>query len=289
MQLEGKRTLITGAGSGIGRALALEGARRGMLLALAGRRMEPLQETLQQLPGSGHFIVLTDVTDAASRRALATTLANVWGGLDILVNNAGVVPGGPLERLSDAELEAAMATNLMAPVAMVRDLLGLLRQSDEACVVNIGSLLGEVPYPLFAAYSASKAGLAGFSEALRRELAPLGIGVVHVAPRATRTAAAKPFETLAEPFGMTFDTPEQVAHAIWKAVRRKRLRLLPGRAERLFVRLHQLFPRLVDRFIARQLARAASPSLAMQKAGHAVIGHSHSLHHPHNTHEGDMP
>ncbi len=256
MRLEGRCVLITGAGSGIGRALAVEAARRGAHVALCGRRAVPLEQTLAMLTGAGHVIVPADVTRADSRQSLRGHLAHLWGRLDVLVNNAGVVPGGPLQTLRDEQLQVVLATNLMAPMALVRDLLPLLRQAGGAHVVNVGSLLGEVPYPLFVAYSASKAGLAGFSTALRRELAPLGISVTHAAPRAALTEASRPFRALAKPFQMTFDPPEKVARLIWNAVERNARSVLPAGAERLFVLMQRLFPGVVDRMVRRQLAHA---------------------------------
>lgn len=256
MRLEGKRALVTGAGSGIGRALALEGAARGMTVALAGRRPKKLQETLALLPGNHHLAIPADITAAEDRTQLVNRLASDWGGLDILVNNAGVVPGGPLAGLTDENLRATLDTNLLAPIALVRDMLALMRASKAARVINVGSLLGDIPYPLFVIYSASKAGLGGFSVALRRELAPLGIGVTHAAPRATQTSAAKPFRDLAEPFGMKFDQPESVASAIWNAAERDADTVYPAGPERFFVFVQKLFPRLVDRSIAKQLSRS---------------------------------
>ncbi len=205
MQLDGKLAVITGAGSGIGRALAMEAAGRGVHVALTGRRREALQQTLLKLPGTGHFIVSGDVTNADDRAALMEVIGDRWGKLDLLVNNAGVVPVGPLAQITDNELHAVIETNLFAPMALARHAVPLLRRGDGARVVNIGSVLGDIPYPLFAAYSATKSGLRGFSIALRRELAPLGIGVTYAAPRATRTPASRPLQALIEPFNMKLE------------------------------------------------------------------------------------
>lgn len=258
MRLEGKRALITGAGTGIGRALAIEAAKRGAVLVLSGRRLEPLQQTLAELPGSGHGIIPADVTEAASRLSLAALLQQSWGGLDILVNNAGVVPGGRLAETSDQQLLAALATNLLAPMALTRDLLPLLQKGTEPRVVNIGSMLGDIPYPLFAAYSATKAGLRGFSIALKRELAPLGIKVTYASPRATRTDASGPFQELTEPFDMKLDEPQAVARAVWDGIARDAEVIYPAGPERFFVFMQRLFPKVVDRSIARQLARVGT-------------------------------
>jgi NAD(P)-dependent dehydrogenase (short-subunit alcohol dehydrogenase family) len=255
MRLEGKKALITGAGSGIGQALAAEAAERGVRVALTGRRKEPLEATLAELPGSGHIVLRADVTEPADRKALMAEIAACWGGLDLLVNNAGIVPVGPLGAASDEDLEAVLKTNLLAPMALVREALPLLKRSRRARVVNIGSVFGDIPYPLFAPYSATKAGLRGFSIALRRELAPLGIGVTYAAPRATRTPAARPMQSLTEPFEIKFDTPDAVAKFIWNAVAKEANAIYPAGPERMYVLMQRLFPRMVDKAIAKQFAR----------------------------------
>ncbi len=255
MQLEGKKALITGAGSGIGRSLAIEAASRGMRVALAGRRKPTLDETLSLLQGSGHLVLVADVTNPANRQALMAELQAHWGGLDLLVNNAGLVPVGPLGAAKDEDLQEVLNTNLLAPMALVREALPLLKKAKGARVVNIGSVLGDIPYPLFVPYSATKAGLRGFSIALRRELAPLGIGVTYAAPRATRTPASRALESLIEPFGMKLDTPDAVAKFVWNAVAREANAIYPAGPERMYVLMQRLFPRVVDKAIAKQFAR----------------------------------
>jgi NAD(P)-dependent dehydrogenase (short-subunit alcohol dehydrogenase family) len=178
MQLRGKIALITGAGSGIGRQLAIEGARRGMTIALMGRRADALHETLSMMgPRRNHVALPGDITDPQIRVALMRYIAHWWGRLDVLVNNAGVVSVGPLARTSDAELERLMATNVIAPAALIRELLPLLHRAAPSRVVNVGSMFGDIAYPLFGAYSASKFGLRGLSIALRRELKEFGVGI----------------------------------------------------------------------------------------------------------------
>lgn len=256
--LKGKRILITGAGSGIGRALAIEAAKRGAVVALAGRRLQALEDTRDALVGDGHLAIPLDVTQTDSRAELRIELGRVWGHVDLLVNNAGTMPGGPLSQLSDEALQAAVATNLGGPIALTRDLLPLLRAANGARVVNLGSMFGQIPYPLFATYSATKAGLRAFSIALRRELKPLGIAVTHAAPRATMTAAASPFQRLARPFGMTFDPPDRVAHHVWNRVERGADAIYPRGPEPVFALLQALAPRLIDAAVHKQLLRAQS-------------------------------
>jgi short-subunit dehydrogenase len=254
MRLEGKIALITGAGSGIGRALAIEGSRRGLRLALAGRRAAALEATARACVEAGDCLIIPgDLTDGRVRRVARDRLAARWGRLDLLVNNAGRVAAGPLVALRDRELERLVAINLVAPVALTRDLLPLLRHGAPSRVVNIGALLGEVGFPLFAAFSASKSGLRGFSTALRRELGSLGIGVTHVAPRATLTDAARAAEPVLEPLGLALDRPEAVAARVWRGVERDADTVYPPGRERLLAMIGRLMPRLADRMLAAQL------------------------------------
>ena len=259
MQLNGKTVLITGAGSGIGRALAIEADRRGAIVGLCGRRMDALAETLSMMsPGRGHIKLTGDITIPLIRRNLSLVLSDVWGRLDVLVNNAGLVAVGELEEISDADLEKLMATNLTAPLALIRELLPLLRASTPSRIVNVGSMFAEIPFPLFAVYSASKFGLRGASIALRRELANSGIGVTFAAPRATRTDAATAFDELIEPMQMKLDDPANVARQIWNGVAKDANVVYPRGPERFFVLVQRLFPHLVDKSLAKQLANARS-------------------------------
>jgi NADP-dependent 3-hydroxy acid dehydrogenase YdfG len=122
-----KVVLITGAGSGIGRALSIEAAKRGMALVLAGRRQDALAETGKLLgDGVSCVVVSTDITRKDDRERLVSAISRAHGVLDILVNNAGVVEGGPLEGCSDEVIARTFATNVVAPMSLTRDLLPLL-------------------------------------------------------------------------------------------------------------------------------------------------------------------
>lgn len=256
MQFEGKFAFITGAGSGIGRALAVEGSKRGLTLGLCGRRADALAGTLAQLDASKpHIVIPADVTRAEDRAEIVAHLKESWGRLDLLVNNAGVVAGGALEHEENAALERLIATNVTAPIALTRDLLPLLLAAGPSRVVNIGSMFGDIPFPLFAAYSSTKFALRGFSDALRREFRDRGIGVTYAAPRATRTEAADALETLIAAMAPKLDEPEAVADQIWNAVERDATSVYPVGAERLFVLLQRLFPAVVDNAVGKQMAR----------------------------------
>lgn len=270
MALEGRTALITGAGSGIGRAIALEASRRGMSLALVGRRAEPLEETRLSLGRNATCLVIAaDVTSPAGRGLIRGRVASEWGRLDVLVNNAGLLAAGPLVQTEDAPLQRLMATNLLAPLAMIRDLLPLLRAASAARVVNIGSLLGDIAMPLFAAYSASKFGLRGLSDALRRELEPLGIGVTYAAPRGARTEATQAIARYVEPLEMPLDAPETIARQVWDAVARGKDTTYPRGRERLFLLVERLFPSVVDRALRARFEASGGRRLVEETASAA--------------------
>jgi short-subunit dehydrogenase len=231
--------LITGAGSGIGRALSIEGAKRGMALVLAGRRQDALEETRALLSaGVSHVVVPTDITRRDDRERLASAIYSSYGSLD---------------SCSDDVIARTFATNVMAPISLTRDLLPLLLAARPSRVVNIGSIFGDIGYPDFACYSAAKFALRGFSIALRRELKANGVGVTYAAPRATKTDAATAFAKLISKTRMSMDNPEDVARAIWNAVVSGRDSVYAPAPERIYVLIQRLFPRLIDWSLARQV------------------------------------
>ncbi|WP_370673775.1 SDR family NAD(P)-dependent oxidoreductase [Pleomorphomonas sp. PLEO] len=250
MQPEPPLVLVTGGGSGIGRALALAADREGADIALCGRRADALAETAALFDGGGDTLVIpADLTTAAGRARVIDTIGRRWGRLDILVNNAGIVEGGPHDTFDDDAVERLIKTNVLAPMALTRAAFPLLKASRARSprVVNVGSVFGEIAYPEFAAYSASKFALRGFSLALRREWKRHGIEVTYAAPRATRTDAASAFDDLIESQGMSLDAPDAVAKRIWKAVSQGRRTVYPVGPERLFILIQSMFPALIDR------------------------------------------
>lgn len=257
MRLDGRIALITGAGSGIGRAVAVELSRHGATVLLVGRRIAPLEETLEMLehPHCGAAFV-ADVADADARARLVAAVGE-FERLDLLVNNAGAVAAGLVGETDAAARRRMLETNLIAPIELTAAFLPLLAAAPGARIVNVGSMFGDVAFPYFCAYSATKFGLRGWSEGLRRELAPRGIGVTYAAPRGARTAAADGFAGLAEAFAMTLDPPEAVARLIVDGIRRDARDIYPRGPERLFVLIQRLFPRLIDNALVRRTAKAA--------------------------------
>lgn len=257
--------LITGAGSGIGRALAIEAAQLGYDLILVGRRQAQLEETASLLVAGTARLVPADITTREGRAAI---VAAAGERLDILVNNAGRLAVGRLTDLSDNEIALTVGTNLTAAVQLTRDLVPALSEA-EGRIVNIGSMFGMIAFPYFSAYSATKFAMRGLSDALRRELSEFGIKVTYVAPRATRTPAQGAFAHLVEPFGMVLDTPERVASRAWAGITAGRKTIYPGFGERVFALLQAVAPSLIDTALTHKAgtarAQAALNSYTLKK------------------------
>jgi len=246
-----KLVLITGAGSGIGRALCIEAAQRGMAVALCGRRQDALEATGALLEkAASHLIIPADITRPEDRRLIVDRIGNERGSLDILINNAGLVEGGPLETFDDDALARTFQTNIIAPMALTRDLMSLLIAAKPSRVVNVGSIFGDIGYPEFTCYSATKFALRGFSIALRREWKQKGISVTYAAPRATQTDAAVAFADLIAKTKMKLDPPEQVAQHIWQAIARGHDSIYAPAPERIYVLIQRLFPSIIDRSLS---------------------------------------
>ncbi|MGH8617307.1 MAG: SDR family oxidoreductase [Burkholderiales bacterium] len=255
MNLTDARILLTGAGSGIGRACALRLAQRGARLALLGRdaaRLADVQRAVEAAGGRACTLVF-DLASDDGHSALVAEAAQRLDGLDIVINNAGVGGFGAFETADPADLRRLVQTNLLAPMLLVRAALPLLLARPRARIVNIGSAFGSIAFAYFAAYSASKFGLRGFSEALRRELADTFVGVTYVAPRTTRTELNPPaLYAMSAQTNTAIDSPDTVAAAVADAIVREQHERFVGRPESLFARINGVFPGLIDAALRRQ-------------------------------------
>jgi short-subunit dehydrogenase len=250
------RALVTGASSGIGRAVAIELARRGADLVLVARREERLAEVARQLESLGRraILVVGDITDPTIRQNAIDAARADLGGLDILVNNAGVAAHGRFAEADPDRLRPIMELNFFAPVELIRVAIPLLSAGRQPIVVNIGSILGRRGAPHKSEYSASKFALHGFSEAVRPELARLGIDVLVVAAGPTET---EHFDTLLEDQGeLPWGNPRRqtaadVARAIARAIEQGRAEVITGWRGWWLVKINRFCPRLIDRIMAR--------------------------------------
>lgn len=193
--IRGKRALVTGAGSGIGRAIAIALAREGADLILLGRDHAKLEATAEVARGHGAMVAVLrcDLTEPAEISAtIKAALANA--PIDILVNNAGVGYYGWTELMTDAQVGRILSTNLLAPIQLTRELLPTLLAQGEAHIVNVASIAGLITMRKGAAYQATKFGLVGFSSSLRAEYFRRGLGVSVLCPGFVRTPMLENFE-----------------------------------------------------------------------------------------------
>lgn len=255
MQLHNTRVALTGAAGGIGRLLAREMGLRGARLGLVDVRPEPLQALAAELTEQGIRCVpvVADITAPEGREAIAAAMHTHYAGCDLLVNNAGVMDYTEFADQDPAQLERLLRINLLAPLALTRRLLPDMIARGRGQIVNVGSMFGSIAFACFAAYSASKFGLRGFSEALRRELEGTGVRVTYVSPRAVRTPLnSAAVQRMAARVNMAMDEPAAVAQGIVRAIERDAKDVYLGRAESWFVRINALLPRLVDLALRRQ-------------------------------------
>lgn len=241
--LDGKVVVITGAGSGIGRALAVAAARRGALLALSDVDENGVATTADLARDAGAREVRTDRLDVADRAAFgayATAVAEHFGRVNVVVNNAGVALSGPVEEMTYEDMDWITGINFWGVVHGSREFLPHLIASGDGHLVNLSSIFGLAAIPTQAAYNATKYAVRGFSEALRMELMtaghPVGLSVVH--PGGIRTAIARNARVTAgesaEQTSRTFDeklartTPEQAAETIIAGMLRGKPRILVG-------------------------------------------------------------
>jgi short-subunit dehydrogenase len=251
MQLSEARILLTGSTGGLGEALARQLAAAGARLLLAGRDAERLASINAALAGSHETICaeLTQPDDVA-----ATVDAARRFGVNVLINNAGVGSFGMFEQQDWPGIERILATNLEAPMRLTHALLPLLRTRRRAAIVSIGSTFGSLPFPGFAAYSAAKAGLRGFSQALRRELSDSAVAVIHLAPRAIDTPMNSPeVKALNLALGNSSDSPEAVARQVLLALVLGHGEHHFGFPEKIFAWLNGIAPSLIDRALAGKL------------------------------------
>ena len=246
MSLDGKTIVLTGGAGGIGALVARELRSVGADV-LAVDRIEPTAGDLRFFKG--------DLSTMDGIGAVADTVARE--APHMLINLAGAQFFGPAEQQPSDHVHMSYMVNLLAPVLLTQAVLPVMKRRSSGHIVNIGSIFGSINYPHFATYSSAKAGLRGFSEALRRELHGAGIDVTYIAPRAVRTglhdARVMRFAELAR---MRMDEPEAVARRIVCAIRERKADVFIGLPERFFVRVNALLPRLVDGAISAETIEA---------------------------------
>jgi len=260
--LAGRTVLITGASTGIGRALALELAHRGTRLALNARDSQRLGETASACAAAGTEVLALpgDVTRPEDCRSVVARTAERFRGLDALVNNAGMTMWARFDALADlAPLERLLAVNYLGAAHMTAAALPYLKNS-RGLIVAVASIAGLTGVPERTGYAASKHAMVGFFESLRIELRGSGVDVTIVAPDFVRSELHKgALGADGRPLGSTpMDEPhimtsEQCAHLIVGAMSRRQRLLITSRRGRLGRWARLVAPALVDRIAARAI------------------------------------
>jgi short-subunit dehydrogenase len=255
-EFDGTVCVVTGAASGIGAALALDLAARHTTLALVDRDEAGLEKVAAAAREAGAVDVTTylvDLADRGDRLDLAAAVIDRYGRVDLLVNNAGVALGGLLHEVSMDDVDWLLEINLRAVIATTKAFLPAVMANPGAHIVNVSSVFGLVAPPGQVAYATSKYAVRGFTEALRHEMGPRGIGVTVVHPGGVRTNIATsarigahvtvdPTQSRDQVSSRLTLPPEKAAAQILDAVRRRRPRLVITGTAKFLDRLARVAP-----------------------------------------------
>jgi short-subunit dehydrogenase len=252
--LKGKRAIVTGASSGIGRAVAETLARRGAKVVAAARSVDKLQSLVAQFPAGQVIACPTDVTDSDQRKRLVKTAVDSFGGLDLIVNNAGVGAFGHFIDMTPDVLRRIFEVNFFAQAELCREAIPVLTNGIEPVIVNVSSMTGRRGVPAWTDYSASKFAVCGFSEALRAELVRFGIDLTLVVPGLTKSGLQDSLIANTGRLPPSFAgglEPAVVAEQIVRGVERCKNEVRIERNAKLLLFVNWLAPRFVDRMMKR--------------------------------------
>jgi short-subunit dehydrogenase len=258
--LQGRRILITGASSGIGKCLAGQLTKTGARLALAARSEDKLRDLAGSL-GTAVAVIPADVTREEDRRRVLEQALTHLGGLDVLINNAGVASWAHFADSSEAVLRQIMEVNFFAPAELIRLAIPILVRGNQPAVVNVASMCGRRAMPAWSEYSASKYALCGLTEALRGELSRFDIDVLLIVPGLTRSDFSKHLLLAQGRMKIDFDRgmpPERVAAGIVAGLRRNTTEKVIGGDARWLLLFNKFFPRLTDWLLGRKVKKLYS-------------------------------
>lgn len=283
MNARNKVVVITGAASGIGRALAFEFAQHGARLMLADLDAAGLKQVADTLREAGYAVAerVCDCGSEADILALAAATETAYGGADIVVNNAGVALVSTVERASTADAHWLMNINFWGVVHGCRAFLPQLRRKPEAMLVNVSSIFAMISMPSQGYYNAAKAAVRAFSDALREELSDSGVGVLCVHPGGIKTNIANRarvvegggFSQTPEQMRRSFNeeaaitTAESAAQQIVRAIGANRTRLLIGRDAKLADLLFRFAPAKASHWVSSLARRRLESSRSDATAG----------------------
>jgi len=212
--------IVTGAGSGIGRAVALALGEEGFRLALVGRDADKLRSTADSVPEA--LLIAADLSEADAALMVVDKTVDRWGRVDVLVNNAGVAPLVPIDETTDTLITETFAINAFAPIRLVASVWPVLRRQESGCVVNVSSMAVADPFPGFSVYAASKGAVDALTRSVINEGRVYGIRAFSVAPGAVETPLLRAsFSAQAIPPTATLD-PRDVARVVVDCIQGRR-------------------------------------------------------------------
>jgi short-subunit dehydrogenase len=254
--LQGNRVVVTGASSGIGRAVALELARTGCKILATARRQDRLEHLAAQVEAMSATCVVVpgDLTSPDTRREILREAEQAWGAIDTLVNCAGVGAMGPFLEADDDRMRRIFEVNFFSAANLIRESYSLLSRGIQPVVVNVGSVLGHRAVPLKSEYCASKFALHGFTDSIRAEFRELGIDVLLVSPSTTDSEF---FDSAIEDRlkrdwkGKRPMAPERVARIISRSIRLGKREVILSFGGKALVYLDRVAPDLADYLVTR--------------------------------------
>ncbi len=255
MKLHQKVILITGGTSGIGRALAAQLLARDNTVIVTGRNLVSLEQTRVALPGVHVF--QSDVSDGAAIIQLFEAVTAQFPTLDVLVNNAGIMRSLDMNTRRDlTDLTREIDVNLSGPLRMIQQFLPHLKQQPEAAIINVSSALAFMPLPLSPVYSATKAALHAFTQALRIQLEATSVSVIELAPPGVETPLLRGAFAAASTAHQGMDV-QSLARVAIAAIEAGKLEIRPGLSNLLKL-MSRLAPQLTLRQMAKMSRRKAS-------------------------------
>jgi short-subunit dehydrogenase len=275
--IRGKKALVTGAASGIGRMIALALAREGADLYLLDINEDELAKVAADARALGVMAITAhcDVTHPDEVSLSVEDLLARWGKVDILINNVGVAFYGPTERMTASQWSWLLKINLLAPIQFTRELLPKMLELPEAHIVNVCSIAGLVAGGRFAAYHVSKFGLVGFSEALRAEYGRRGVGVTALCPGPVQTnlyssaISGREDREVPTPPAWICTTEQKVAERAIAAIRKNRRMVLLTPMAHLLWNLKRFAPGLLDfanHFGRKRMRRSAAADTQVEQS-----------------------
>ena len=253
-----RRVLITGAGSGLGQALALRYAKAGDRVACVDLSVERSEVTRQMLAGSGHLALAADVGDDQAMERLREQVDGHWAGVDVLINNAGIASGGPMVETTMDEWRRLLEVDLLSVVRGCRMFLPGMLAAGSGQIISTASFAGLAGAPNMMTYGVAKAGVVALSEQLRAEVEHKGIRVSVICPSFFRTnlcdtaIGSEKVKTLAvKMMDASPDTLDSVADKVFAAAEHGRFLIIPTRDEPMRWRVKRWLPELYFRQMTR--------------------------------------